>query len=513
MNRKSKILIISISTILFSILFHRQSLGLNVIIFELGILVWLYFSKQFKFTGKNQITCTLGLIITMLSTVFIYSTFAFIVNFLMLFLFIGVIIYPESQSLINAFKLSLSNLINSQGLFIKKITESKLRDHKIGSYLWRLRIFIIPVLIIILFLILYSNSNPIFNNLIQKTGLFFNKYMGFVFDKIDSMVIFTIIIGLIISIFILYRAVNQRIIGKDKASSEVLSRIKKQSNKRFKMSGLKNELKASIFLLFALNTILLVLNTIDVFWVWFNFEWNGLSLKEFVHEGTYLLILSIIISIIVVLYFFRNNLNFYKNNSLLKYLSFAWLAQNAILVISVAIRNYWYIYHYSLAYKRIGVIVFLLLTLYGLYTVFVKVKNKKSAFYLFNSNTYALVVVLVICSVINWDSLIAKYNFRNHHRSFIHFDYLSSLSDKSLPYLVKTMSELTQIDKIQKGKFPSEQRYYMSPEKYYQTIEEKRKAFKLKWKSKSFLSWNLPEYLAYKKLYCTKRINPKTKGL
>jgi len=309
---------------------------------------------------------------------------------------------------------------------------------------------------------------------------------------------------LIISVFVLYRTSNQQIVEKDKESSKELYRIKKQGWKNFKINALRNELKAAIFLLFILNAILLLLNAIDIYWVWFNFEWNGLTLKQFVHEGTYLLILSILTSIIVVLYFFRNNLNFYKNNWLIKYLCFAWLAQNAILAISVAIRNYWYIYYFSLAYKRIGVIIFLILTLYGLYTVFVKVKNKKSFFYLIKSNAYALIVILVLCSMFNWDNMIAKYNFKNYNRSFIHFDFLSKLSDKSLPYLNKTLPELTQMDSIQKLKFPAEQ-IYMPAEKYYQTIEERKKIFKLKWESKSLLSWNLPEYLAYRKLYTSKK--------
>jgi len=508
MNRRSNILIISISAILFTLLFHNQTLGLNVLFFELIILIWLFFTKQFRFIGKNQISCSVGLIITMFSTVFVYSAYAFFVNFLLLFLFVGIMIYPDTQSLINTFRLSFSNFFNSQRFFFRALTASKLRNYKITAYLWRFRIFIIPVLIIILFLILYSHSNPVFNHLLQNIGLFFNNYLGFIFDNMDITILFTMIIGLIISIFILYRTTDQQIIETDKNSSKTLLRIKRKVRKPFTLNALRNEMKAAIFLLLILNAILIVLNAIDIYWVWFNFEWNGLTLKQFVHEGTYLLILSIITSMIVVLYFFRNNLNFYNNNRLLKYLSYIWLAQNAILAISVGIRNYWYIYYFSLAYKRIGVIIFLLLCLYGLYTVLIKVKNKKSDFYLFTANTYAFILVLVITSIINWDCIIAKYNFENSKRSFVHFDFLSELSDKSLPYLDKSLPELTQIDSLQKKRFPSEPMYYMTSENYYQKIKIRKKSFQMNWESKSFLSWNLPEYLAYKKLFVTEIQKP-----
>ncbi|MFZ4399477.1 MAG: DUF4173 domain-containing protein [Bacteroidales bacterium] len=501
MRNRTNILILVISIILFTILFHNQALGLNVLIFEAFITGWLFFTKQFKFFGKNQIICALGLIITMLYTVFIYSDFAFIINFLMLFMFVGSIMYPDAKSLVTTLRLSVSNLSRSQRNLIKELTSSEHKKNKFIIYLWRFRIFIIPVLIIILFLIFYSHSNPIFNRLLQNIGLFFNNYLSFIFNNIDAGILITIFFGGIISIYIVYRSSDPYIIESDKSSSNFLTRIRNNYRRSFKFNALRNELRAAIFLLFILNAILIILNVIDIYWVWFNFEWNGLTLKQFVHEGTYLLILSILTSIVVVLYFFRNNLNFYSNNRLLKFLCYIWLAQNAILAISVAIRNYWYIYYFSLAYKRIGVIIFLILCLYGIYTVLIKVKYKKSDFWLLNSNISGLLIVLVICSVFNWDNIIAKYNFEKSKRSFVHFNFLASLSDKSLPYLDKPLAELTMIDSLQKEKFPAEKTYYMTSGEYYQRILERKQSFKLKWESKSILSWNLPEYLAYRKLY------------
>ena len=249
-----------------------------------------------------------------------------------------------------------------------------------------------------------------------------------------------------------------------------------------------------------LNLVILVLNIADIKWVWYGFEWKGQYLKQFVHEGTYLLILSIIISIILVLYFFRGNLNFYQNNKLLKSLSYIWIVQNGILTISVAIRNFWYINYFALAYKRIGVIFFLVLVFYGLFSVYRKVSQRKSTFYIFKTNAYATLIVLILGSLINWDSVIAKYNFENSNRSFLHLNYLSTLSDKALPYLDKSLPELKRIDKIQKEKFPFKEKF-MTPEAYYHIIENRKKMFLDKWDTKSILSWNLPEYLAAKKLH------------
>jgi hypothetical protein len=108
-------------------------------------------------------------------------------------------------------------------------------------------------------------------------------------------------------------------------------------------------------------------------------------------------------------------------------------------------------------------------------------------------------VVLVVSSLINWDNVIAKYNFDNASHSFVEFQYLSEFPDKALPYLDKTEDELTTIKEQQKAKFPFEQ-YDMNKDTYKKSVDLKKARFIKRWESQSLLSWNLPEYLAYQKL-------------
>jgi len=500
MDKKRDAIIIVLFSIILTGLFHRQALGLNLLISEIIFFIWILVSKQFHFKGVYSLTFGFGLILSSIFTVLIHSAFSYILNFLLVFLFIGFLIYPHSKSLIHIFGQAISNIINSQLKCFKKISGSKLNDRKIGVSLRRIRVFIIPIFIIILFIVIYRNSNPVFDTLLENILLFFQEKWSYIFIDFDFLIIITFLISLFISIFIIYRSANQRLIDIDTNANEMLIRTKKKGYRNFRKFSLLNEYRSGVFLLVALNLVLFLLNVIDINWVWFGFEWEGQYLKQFVHEGTYLLILSIIISIILVLYYFHGNLNFYSNNKLLKYLSYIWLVQNGILTLSVAFRNFWYINYFSLAYKRIGVLIFLMLTLYGLYTVFVKVWKRKSAFYLFKTNSYAILLILIISSLFNWDAIIAQYNFKNSDKSFLHLDYLSSLSDKSLPYLDKPLYELEQIDIVQKEMFPFEQKF-MSPEEYYRIIADRKGAFIKKWESKSILSWNLPEYLAYKKFF------------
>jgi hypothetical protein len=498
MNKKFDLLIVLLSAVIITLLFHRQVLGLNLFLFEIILFLGFIVFKQYKFSGKNQLTFAIGFLLTSLFTVLTHSVFSYFIHFIALIVFIGAAIYPEVKSTLNSIALSFSNLVFSQIRFAKELTHSSVKGYKFSGFIRKFKLFVIPLIIILLFIFIYRMSNPVFDKLFGSFGLFFQKYFGVFFQNFDALIIVTFIVGLIISNFLFLRTQDEQIIKDDLKSNVDLER-KRSIRKNIKLIALKNEYKAAIFLLIMLNAILFIVNAIDVNWIWFNFKWEGQYLKQFVHEGTYLLILSILISIALVLYFFRGNINFYSNNKLLKYLSYIWIAQNGILTVSVAIRNFYYIDYFSLAYKRIAVIIFLALTIYGLYTVLIKVKQRKSTFFLFKSNSYAIYVMLVCCSLINWDSIIAQYNFKHANKSFLHLNYLSTLSDKSLPYLDKSLTELSEIDKIQKEKFTFEQKY-MKPETYFHIIEKRKISFIHNWESKSLLSWNLPEYLAYKKL-------------
>jgi hypothetical protein len=112
-----------------------------------------------------------------------------------------------------------------------------------------------------------------------------------------------------------------------------------------------------------------------------------------------------------------------------------WVVQNFILGISVFLRNYHYISFHGLAYKRIGVIVFLVLVLIGLVTLFVKLRERKSFFYLVRVNGWAAFAVLVGLTLVDWDSFIVRTNLRHTNPGEIDIDNYLAMSDKVLPLL------------------------------------------------------------------------------
>lgn len=369
--------------VIFTLLFHRQDLGLNVFLIEFLILLWLSVSKGINFRLKNNLLFGSGLLLTSIAVVMVYSPFAIVINIVSFVLFIGVLIYPQAKSPITSLALAFLNIPAAQSSFFKDFSKRNQSSKRRKTH-----IFLIPLLIIFFFIVIYSGSSPFFSELLGNIGEFLNKYFLSFFDNIDLLIIFTFIFGMAISNFVFFRNAAPDLISDDQNSADGLERSKKKPMfpPKFKFTALKDELKAGIFLLAALNALLLVVNLLDIYWVWFNFSWNGEYLRQFVHEGTYLLLLSIVCSIVIVLYFFRGNLNFYSGNKTLRQLSYVWLAQNAILTLSVAMRNFHYVHYFALAYKRIALTFFLLLTLYGLYTVYIKVSQTKSSFFLFRRN-------------------------------------------------------------------------------------------------------------------------------
>ncbi len=229
--------------------------------------------------------------------------------------------------------------------------------------------------------------------------------------------------------------------------------------------------------------MLLANNLIDIDWIWLGFEIpENFSLTQFVHEGTYLLILSILLSMGIMLYFFRENQHFFRPGGWLHRLSYLWILQNVVLLISVGLRNYHYIAYHGLAYKRIGVIFFLLLTGVGLLTLFLKIRHARSPFFLFRVNGWAVYVVMLGLCLVNWDVFIARYNLRQEYPGQLDTSFLLSLSGKALPELVAHREVFTRrADGFDEGKL----------------LAEKIAHFRTGYESRSWLSWNLADYRAY----------------
>jgi hypothetical protein len=237
------------------------------------------------------------------------------------------------------------------------------------------------------------------------------------------------------------------------------------------------------------NALIMILNIIDISFVWIGFDSSRVdNLAYFVHEGTYYLIFSILLSMTILLFYFRGNLNFYKNNYFLKFLAYLWIVQNGIMAISVMLRNYYYInYYYALSYKRIGVMIFLLLVFTGLITMFIKIYSKKTLFYLLKVNSTAAFIVMILIGSLSWDYHIAQFNLLNPDKVEIDAAYLFTLSDDVLPVLDENKNVIDRDIMFREGF----RRYIQNG---VMELKYRKNRFIEKQAKYSWLSWNYADY-------------------
>jgi len=261
---------------------------------------------------------------------------------------------------------------------------------------------------------------------------------------------------------------------------------------------LRKEWLAAVISFGLLNALLLVVNAVDIHWLWFGFKAApGFDLTQFVHEGTYVLIFSIMLAAGIMLWFFRRNLNFYKPGlPLLRWGATLWVAQNAVLAVSVGLRNYYYIEATELAYKRIGVYGFLLLTLFGLGTVLLKIWQRRSAFSLVRLNSWAAYAVLLLLAAGNWEIWIAGYNLQPRFTR-LNIGFLLTMPPRVLPVLAER-EEL--IDKAKELVEEGDDGYFhtITPEAAHQKLHARLATFRAEypqrdWQSRTGAAWRAYE--------------------
>lgn len=437
--RYSTSFLVLLATIIFHVFFFERSLGLNLSLFSLLITIFLVQHNSFKrLSGPARMT----MVGTLIASAMFYVHHSIIAGFATI-IALGIFSAVANEAkLRSVFFLGLQLLGNYFMLpiaAIRKLDDVALsRGASRKGWRWT-KLALFPLLIVVVFFHLYRAGNPKFESLTAGFLEAFENVFADLFDHLFTWRTMFFLFGLVVCAGLLLRRVPGLILQWEQQFADVLVRIRIRRPswaKPLAMDPLERERRMGMILLVAVNALLLVVNIIDISWVWVGFEVpEGFSLKQFVHEGTWMLIVSILLSMVILMYVFRANLNFYSRNVVLKRLAMLWIAQNFILGMSVFMRNYHYISFHGLAYKRIGVIVFLALVLVGLVTLYLKVYSRKSLFYMVRVNGWAAFVVLIGLTTVDWDCFIVRHNLVHPNKGEIDIDNYLSMSDKVLPLL------------------------------------------------------------------------------
>ena len=487
------------SAFFFYLLFSRNSAGINSVLISLySIALFFALRKQNDKSERVKPVSWLliaGLFASSLSVVFAHTDFSIIIFWCCFFFFIGNFAYQNMKHLQFAILLSFQSLSLLPVTVLRRFTF--IRRKKKVDWTNYIRFVFLPVFTIVILFVIYSYSNDLFfqsfQHLINRLGEFLNTIS---FDRILFF-----LLGVLIFTICFIEISSSKIIISDSLLSMNLERKKRKSFFQTLNRLLYRKKQMAIFLFFILNLMIFWLNYLDISHIWFNFQWDGGYLKEMVHEGTYLLIVAILISIAVSVYYLNSNILFMKDNRLFKTLVIVWLIQNAIMIASVSIRNSYYIEYFALAYKRIFVYFFLAMCLIGLASIIYMIYRRKSIAFLLSLNSISVYLIIILSACFNWDGIIARYNFAHYNQSFVHFNFLIDLNDSALADMNYTEDQLSQIKMVQSRKFSFSGDIEYANLNFTESIRKRKEQFKSRWEKSNFLEWNYPESRAYQRLF------------
>ncbi len=406
MKKNDVLLIISVA--LYSWLFYHQLPGINLLLFSVALVVMLLIRNKSLLKDTAWYVAASGAIVSGVCVMLYGTWLAFSANILSLSL-VSAISISKGSSVILAGIYSLYSYLSALGFMVVDFIERRAqKSNPKGNKFWvKLCIGVGIFIVIIVFFILYRQANPLFKDLTNKINLDFISWPWVRFTFLG----FVLLYGFFYARNFpgLYRwDIN---IPKDLNKEKTLEEGNMLFGKKINEHG---ERISGVILLSLLNIMLLVVNVLDVIYMWIAKELPaGMTLSDYLHQGTTTLIISIIFAILIILFYFRGYINFSEKNKNIKWLAFIWLLQNVFVLISTGYRNLLYVSEYNLTYKRLGIYIWLALTLIGLITTIYKLYRKKTNLFLFKANSWAFYLFLVVFACFNWDSVITKFNIRN----------------------------------------------------------------------------------------------------
>ncbi|KQB41634.1 DUF4173 domain-containing protein [Flavobacterium aquidurense] len=391
--------IILASSLIFTLLFYNESVGVNLAIFGLLLTGSICYFFQDRFTDRSHLILVVTSVLSCLAFAW-YGDFASFLALAMSILFLQFKTQESKLKIIQIFPLVFLNAFASVGrifMFNQWLPEKKIHNDfakKIVAFV------VIPAIFIGLFFIVYSFGSNHFSSL-------FTDY------TLDIDIVQLVLIS-ILGFYISFSFWNYWVPDLSYEKNAMLdndfdniAEIKSQST--FSFLDIDFERKSGEITLVLLNIMLLVFITTYNYEQFFEVVKNT-NLSADTHERVNSVIFSIIMAVGLILFYFKGGFNFDKKAANLKKLAKVWIVLNGLLIVSTFIKNSEYIAVQGLTYKRLGVYAFLILAIIGLVFVFLKITKQKTNAYLANQMVWYFYGTVLLCSFVNWGNLITNYN-------------------------------------------------------------------------------------------------------
>ncbi|MDH6252177.1 hypothetical protein M2347_001904 [Chryseobacterium sp. H1D6B] len=450
---------IFITTALFVALFYNENIGVN-----LGILGAAYSLLTFFKTSQKNKTKTfvfLFIISILSSTAFAwYGDFTSLLAVAVSLLLLG---YRSRNRRMKILLLIPVFVTNSCTFICRFFSFDSWLPKRKTPGLWQklLAFILIPFILLAVFFGIYTAGSDHFANL----------FADLEFDLDFWQFLCITVLGFFIAFNYWNYNVEKLIYKQNPVLDNNFHDKDKIQKATYSFLDLDAERMSGVISFFLLNILLLF------FIVTYNYEQfyqtvkTPAQLSEETHERVGAVIASIIMAILVIMFYFKSSFNFDPKAGLMRILAKIWIFLNTVLIFSAIVKNSEYIINYGFTYKRLGVYGFLILSLIGLIMTFIKIHKKKRNAFLFNTMAWYLYAVILICSYVNWGGIITSQNMKrndfvlNYHKNAINFSEKALLKYAEEKHDEKLETEILKKIKIQQNKS------FLSKIGYYQTIK------------------------------------------
>lgn len=451
---------IFLTTAIFVALFYNENIGLN-----LGILAIVYsVLTVFKTPEKNRTRTFMILLVTSIFSGIAFAWYGDFASFLAVVSSLLLLSYRSQNKRMKILLLIPVFVVNCFTFICRVFNLDKWLPKRNASGLWQkvLAFVLIPLIFISIFFGIYSAGSDHFASIFTDYELNVNFWQLLCIS----------ILGFFIAFNYWNYSVEKLIYKQNHILANEFEAKDKIQKATYSFLDLNSERMSGVISFFCLNILLVF------FIITFNYEQfyeavkTPNQLSEETHERVGAVIMSIVMAILVIMFYFKSNFNFDSKAGLMKILVKIWIVLNAVLVISAMLKNTEYIINYGFTYKRLGVYAFLILSLIGLVMTFVKIQMRKKNVFLFNTMVWYFYGTILACSYINWGGLITSQNMK---RDDFAIDYHLQSINFSEKYLLKYAEEKqnTPLKKEILEKVKTEKsETFLSKILYYETIRE-----------------------------------------
>lgn len=446
--------LIFLITALFVILFYEQNPGLNIGILGIIVSVLTYFNTEESYKTKTF----LALFVMSILSSFAFAWYGDFVSFLAVFTSLFILGFKSKNNDLKSIFVIPVFAINFMTFIYRVFQFEQWFPLKKTESFWQkiLAVILIPALLLLVFFGIYTKGSSHFASFFSDYELDINLWEVIVFA----------VMGFFLSFNFFNFQIYEFISKQNHYLKNNFSNEDKISKPTYDFLDLNSERLSGIVSFLGLNILLLF------FIVTFNYEQfvelpkaTANQLAEETHERVGAVIASIVMAIVVIMFYFKGSFNFDINAKWLKILAQIWVFLNGVLVLSAFAKNTEYVVNLGLTYKRLGVYAFLLLSIIGLVFTFIKIQKKKTNAFLFNQMFWYVYGTILMCSFINWGNLATIYNIETNKGDF---EFLYSLHYNDTILNEKFPEEMN--GRVNYEKAMNDKESFLSKVLYYETI-------------------------------------------